>query len=596
MNNQNEDTESRNIPLNPKGTDQTKVFQARGQYPEDRGTEITSSSGAKKRTSNIFFGYNKEGIILENGVYLSWTEVAAALIEYTSKLGENEYLAVRKTGKKVSPERMVDDVKQIVLDTHSHLAYEEHERLRNNQEAATLEIYQPGEDSPSKTSLVMLGDGRVQLPNGEYLPLEAIQEALFKYAIIKKGEKEEEEKNEQYKVLYRKKQLLSAVVAVVAIATLLGAMIGTGIDERLREHYVETLGYNVQTVQVVESTPSIDDSRYYIAENYSTGDKIMVPDGITYYESSDHEYGGKNNQGTIHEGGIREAGEYTINYISVLYNGFIQRFVFEPGTNIEEVLEKESKRLWCSIDELQPMLHIGNEVCGWVPLDDLVEHYMEDGYIPPVFVEESVSLEGEVSFSEVITIDNGTGAKVQLRIVDQDGNLLPPGTEVIGSDGCKYVINELEKGQRTDVEFTSEEVVTFSIKNISPEEALAIAALGAAAILARRKEYVESPMSKEEIKGIVEDFEESRKSFDSSSKAQSLIGKIKEREREENARRFGAMGEDKLKEGIKTGRVPIRDVMEASGKNVPKTARGFEDTRYATSNPNEETKKAGGKK
>ena len=581
----------RDVPLDEHGKPKTDIFDSpMGAGRFDRGTTITDSLNTTKRTSNIMFGYNKDGIILENGTYLSWTEVAVALIEETtSGLRPNEYLAVRETKKEISPQEMVSDVKDLVLQMHSHLTYLEHSPLIN-QPAATIEVFEAGKDEPSKSGLLMLGKEGIQLTNGEYLPLEAIQDALSKYAIIGKPDdtvlppvhEDVETKNELYRPLYNNKRtgIPAIVLTAAAVSTLVVSMFGHKTVKKTELTYHDTAAFDMTRNETIEETPTTpEELGWTVLTDFKTGEKIIAPAGTVFYASSDYFLGGDNTSGIIEDGGLRESGEYTLQYISVIYKDSIQRVAYNPGVDLADILKRESQRLNCSEAELIPVIHMGDEVCGWIRYDELMSNYLKAGFAPTIYVEKSVPITGEVDYTDTIKIDDGTGTgtEVEIKIVDDDGNLLEPGTEVIGSDGCKYTINELTKKSNPQEQVTEEEKLSFSVSNLTPQEKLAVAALGVAAALAfaleKKKKYTKTGMSDDEIATM---FAEAQKAFNDLSETEKARRTIENIRGEEVPLSYG----EEMKEEVKLGNIPVKDFLEESGlQDVPRTANGFEDYR-----------------
>ena len=63
--------------------------EALGEKRDDRTVYVTPQNGEEQKTSSIMMGYNKQGIALENGSYVSFEEVSAALKSALSSDGSN---------------------------------------------------------------------------------------------------------------------------------------------------------------------------------------------------------------------------------------------------------------------------------------------------------------------------------------------------------------------------------------------------------------------------------------------------------------------------------------------------------------------------
>ena len=563
----------RDIAVDPSDYPEVSIFPApMGPNRDDRGTRIDDKQHLVRRSSNIMMGYNKDGIQLENGEYASWDEVRQALLEYTSSRGDNETLIVKETGKTIEPLEMVRQIEREVLRTHSSLVLNDDTSIKN-QDTRRVNVREKGKNKPIiSKGVLMLGNNRIKLPCGEYVSAEELVIAIDKYAIREHLEKKE---NTKYKVLYRKyrNKALAALCGVLASVIILASMYDVTSVENFVTKRLEKLEYKVEqyTRDELPSDEAYIDQVEYVSKEITTGDEITVPAGVHYYRCSDHKYTNNKRHGTFSKDGIRHPGDYTVEYISVLYNGRIQNVAYETGANLADIMETEAERLGCDKSDLEIMLHIGNKVSGWVDLQDLIEHLDEEGYLPKAYVDHTEEFEGECALTDTIKFDNGFGKEVEVRIVDDEGNLLKGGTKVIGSDGLEYSIIDLKK---TEVSYEESDgyhdQVSWTIRNVSPGEALLAGSLALAALIAARKKKEYTEMTDGEIKKMVD---KAHKSFEQTSDvkgAKARLGKSK-------TKLTDSSFDHEMEVKIAKGEQAVKDFLEGANMNgVPKRVKIFD--------------------
>lgn len=147
-------------------------------------------------------------------------------------------------------------------------------------------------------------------------------------------------------------------------------------------------------------------------------------------------------------------------------------------------LERVAQENNATIEELQPMIHLGGPVSGWVSVSDLISDEQKEPreIAEHVVLDDSHKIEGNIDNFEgnFITIQN-QNEDVTLKIKTDDGEFVKEGDIVIGSDGMEYQIQALniENEEVIDYEeITTGSKLNWSIKNISLAEALSAAAVG----------------------------------------------------------------------------------------------------------------------
>lgn len=508
---------------------------------DDRSVVVSDSEGNKKKTSSIMMGYNAEGITLENGEYVSFDEFDRAVRETLVSDGDNEIYVCKKTGKIVSPAEMVDQIYRVAMERQSGLLLSEDNSIIN-QTSARVSIKDPRLNRTINKGIFMLGNQGFQLPNGEYVFLPELQGALDDYVkmvpgenltpVIDKSVEEEEIENlfpqqpeaviheskgkEIHTVIKRIKQKFSVIPLVVAMVAVLLA--GFDMKDQITTTQIEsisqTINYEAVGVSVEEVFETQDEIFRRVASGIEIGQPVEVQSGVDYYASSDYSYGGNDASGSFGYG-IREAGEYNVDYISVLHNGRIIKVEMQEGENLADVLDEMSTTFEVSIAELEPMVHLGGPVSGWVRANDLYE----TAELVPRVVDNRVVCDESESYSGVvddfqgdtITIE-GDGESVSLKIVEDNGEFVQEGSIVVGSDGQQYRISKLESNEEVHKDTIEEKTgskLTWSIHNISKEFALlAGAASVAGTLLSARKKKEMVDMTQEEIDKLVSDAEQ----------------------------------------------------------------------------------------
>lgn len=542
-----------------------------GPNRDDRGVRVRDANGVERKTSSIMMGYNRANISLENGDYVSWQETEEALNKALESADQEQVLIAKRTGKKISPPELVEAIFKEAVKHSLHL--EATDKI-TNQTAYQMAVQDEGKVYPKGIS--MLGNGNLQLPSGEYVSLNEFREALRQYVKMTKEpivdpippkmpdptpikppspepqpsqdpiprvhepepSKDREKVHRVIKRYYKKASLIPLVIGATALI-----ISGFGRNQDIQEMTRQSImDYQVGVVEQLDETfeTSEDALRRLLTEEFSTGEKVTTSAGTPYYASSDHAYGGDNASGTFGSP-IRPTGDYNIDGYSILSGGKIVRQEWRPGMDLLQTLEEVSRDTNTPLEQLEPMIHLGGPVSGWVNVMDL---FPEEEKTPQV-IAQRVVIDREHEYSG--TIENFQGdfitvgddeESVTLKVTDDDGNLLQPGSVVKGSDGKDYRLSELsvEETEILDVQGSEiERGISWSVHNIALEEALAIAAMTAAATYLsskiKRKEMVD--MTDSEIDDLTHDAEErfkkSREDFAGESAFVAAVENITEK-------------------------------------------------------------------
>ena len=474
--------------------------EALGEGRDDRTVHITPQNGEEKKTSSIMMGYNKQGIELENGEYVNFDEVSEAINKELQTDEPNVVYVSKKTGKKIAKPEVTEELFKDVIAVSNGLKISEDNSIQN-QNTARIAIEEYAKNKEHNKGVMMFGNEGIELPNGDYVLISEIESALENYVRMTPSEiieideptkvqdpKQKPKKEEKYRVIDRIKKKMTIIPIVIAIAGTLATgfkMEPTFTTEVVQNDRTEAI-YMVDELHEKSEQELIDEAVERI-QDIKTGDKIQTEEGLEYHESSTYKYGGANKSAEF-GGKYREAGEYNVDYISILNDGKIVQVKYNEGESLGENLKETADRLGVSISDLESYIHIGGPVSGWVSTDDLVKFQVDKSLEDKNVILETnknIKVENKDFNGSTISIkENGTN--VDLKVVDANGNLLKPGSIITGSNGVQYRIQDYNLEQKLDKEekqVQTGEHLTWSIHNISSEVALLS---GAASLIATK--------------------------------------------------------------------------------------------------------------
>lgn len=474
--------------------------EALGEGRDDRTVHITPQNGEEKKTSSIMMGYNKQGIELENGEYVNFDEVSEAINKELQTDEPNVVYVSKKTGKKIAKPEVIEELFKDVIAVSNGLKISEDNSIQN-QNTARIAIEEYAKNKEHNKGVMMFGNEGIELPNGDYVLISEIESALENYVRMTPSEiieideptkgqdpKQKPKKEEKYRVIDRIKKKMTIIPIVIAIAGTLATgfkMEPTFTTEVVQNDRTEAI-YMVDELHEKSEQELIDEAVERI-QDIKTGDKIQTEEGLEYHESSTYKYGGANKSAEF-GGKYREAGEYNVDYISILNDGKIVQVKYNEGESLGENLKETADRLGVSISDLESYIHIGGPVSGWVSTDDLVKFQVDKSLEDKNVILETnknIKVENKDFNGSTISIkENGTN--VDLKVVDANGNLLRPGSIITGSNGVQYRIQDYNLEQKLDKEekqVQTGEHLTWSIHNISSEVALLS---GAASLIATK--------------------------------------------------------------------------------------------------------------
>lgn len=561
---------------------------------DDRTVIVTDQQGNIKRTSSIMLGYNKTPIRLDNGEYVSWEEIEKTLTDSLSVDGEDVVYVSKKTGKKVDTAELIEGLFASVTENSSYIS-QRPSNVFPNQDARQIVINDDGREYYN--GIFMYGNGLLNLPNGAYISRAEFEAALAEYIKMVPGktppvvppippivsdptnpepvypdptnpnpnppEFTPLNPEETYTVIKRfSKRPLAVPIITMATAALL-ALSGLGKEPVMSQTEVITpqdnLSYSMTALEEKEVTEPVfrveteaeRRERLLANSEVGIGDTQYMPDGTTYYASSDYDLGGPTDSGTFYyadsldDSRIGESysnGDYEVSVLSVIsvnndgsYSVYrsdgetttVGRSGTEAymGEEREEVHLDDGRtitnlgELATYVKEINPNSEIfarahvvddkGDNI-GWVDMSvdwlnqgnmDINPQEVVDHYITSVVIDESQEQRGTIEGFEgdQIQISNN-GEDVILPVKDESGQFLENGSIVVGNDGQSYRL-DLEVEHEEIIDYETEktgEKITWSIHNIDLEDAMATAAITAAALalgMRKKKEMVDMTAS-----------------------------------------------------------------------------------------------------
>lgn len=515
--------------------------EALGEGRDDRTVYVTPQNGEEKKTSSIMMGYNKQGIELENGEYVNFDEVSEAINKELQTDEPNIVYVSKKTGKKIAKPEVIEELFKDVIAVSNGLKISEDNSIQN-QNTARIAIEEYAKNKEHNKGVMMFGNEGIELPNGDYVLISEIKSALENYVRMTPSEiieiedpikgqdtKQKPKKEEKYRVIDRIKKKMTIIPIIIAIAGTLATgfkMEPTFTTEVVQNDRTEAI-YMVDELHE-KSEQELTEEAVERIQDIKTGDKIQMEEGIEYHESSTYKYGGANKSAEF-GGKYREAGEYNVEYISILNDGERVQVKYNEGESLGENLKETADRLGVSISDLESYLHIGGPVSGWVSTDDLVKFQVDKSLEDKnVILETSKNIKVENKDFNGSTISiNENGINVDLKVVDENGNLLNPGSIVTGSNGVKYRIQDYNLEQKLDKEekqIQTGEHLTWSIHNISSEVALLSAAASLIATkLSKRNDKKMVTLTESKINELVGN---ARQKFEHESEFQKAVDSL----------------------------------------------------------------------
>lgn len=538
----------------------------------DKSVVIVDDQGRKKKVSHLAFGYNKQGVQLKDGSFFNENELLAAMQDAISKLDSGTIL-IDKKDRFHSPEELMEVVKKAAGEI---IIGKVPERMTNH--GRLVSIKGVNSDQVLRKGTMIIGSKDFDIDQGEYVNLDEFMRALKDYMILTPTEKhpippkepgkpeipddkKEEEKPIVVRVVKKYKNRLSYwLILLSIIATLLSGLRLTNKTEivnvpvEYQEQIVQMiehdgLFYKLQELEYEDVLENLEDSAKRYVADLQVGNLIDVQNGDVFYETSQL----SGNTAVIGQG-IRQEGKYAISGISIvcdnqIYSSYVDTDLSNAGIELKDIIEQTCNQYHLNYDDINIRVHIGNDEnftrIGWIDVSDLVKEGQVDQQVIDQVAVAGSSYSGEVSdFSgSTITFETLNGP-VSLNINDSNGNILSPGSKVVGSDGKEYIIDTLEEYQYTTEEMTTitkmvmeqQEVVTgkalkYSFRDCNLALALAPLVGSLAVALSTRKkneEFQQNPKffefeTSEEYQKMKYDFQKAKEEYERTSGFRKIL-------------------------------------------------------------------------
>ena len=543
-------------------------LEALGKNRDDRTVVASSSDGKSMKTSSIMMGYNKAGISLENGDYVSIEEFTEALTRELSTSSKDTIYVSRKTGRKIDSADLIKQVLKEASKDVSNLNLSETNSI-SNQGAMAISIEDAKKKKEFKKGVLMLGNPSLTLPNGEYVLASEILNAIDDYVKMVPGEVVITEmpvnkptKEEKYRVIKRITKRMSLLPIIIALISTL--LTGFRVEEKYDKVFITT----PSTVATISVDSLIEKSEEEILAEVTkkvmdikTGDKIAVNDGLEYHSSSDYKYGGDNKTGVFGEN--NPVGEYNVDYISIIHNGQIDNTKFNKDESLEKNLALAAEKLGVDVSTLESYIHLGGPVSGWVSTGEIISSSVNKiSSNKSAILDKKDNINGTIdNFNgSTITIKDGE-EEVSLKVVDDEGNLLSNGEIVTGSNGKKYRLQNISL--ESNLKTTEKDVyagkhLTWSIHNVSKEFALLSAAAATMFTLLSNRERKEMvTMTSSQIDYLVRT---AREKFENESEFQRAVTTITNKSIDEEL-----TASETLKHDLISQNITVEDINSLGG-------------------------------
>lgn len=510
---------------------------------EDKSVVIRDSDGNEKRVSSIMMGYNKQGIHLADGTFVNADELVNAINKAIESQASGK-IVITKKGYYFDMENLLKTAKTA---SGKVTIGNQHERI-SNQTAKRWSI-SGSEGKTADKGVVFLGKGKIALPSGDYIDINAINKALDEYIILSNPEKNNttisEEKIEQDKkrimrVQRKYKNKFSFLLGAMAYVSVLFSGLSVSDVNAETIKIIDTIEADYDIDQLEYTEESLQETIDCVISNMELGGTIKTQDGDTLNTNS-LLTGVNKSFGNEFDLEGKTAGDYRITGIAVISQGKILDHIEDfngqlTGISIDDFTYKVCQEKNVDMDDINVRIHLGSSSdmtrAGWGDVTDLITRDdITDDMIKRI-VKKTANYRGSVeSFNgETITLPNGA----VIRIVDESNNLLQNGSRVVGSDGREYEINSLniiEKSYDTVENIAVGQQLEWSIEDCELAVGLLpiFASIGAA-LMTKKKNRAEKEKpifieieNDEKYHEFIEEFKTAKKKFEGKSKFSKMV-------------------------------------------------------------------------
>lgn len=386
---------------------------------------------------------------------------------------------------------------EYILEEELQKALEEYvfsNEKKNEQPKSSEEFFKhlEGEEitlKPSDVKVLDIDENNIQNQNNEdilnkLLNMNADSSIEIKYNEEKKDDIPNLDNlvNKKHKVKKKNKKFLGAALLLASTVAFLSTLGVTGGNVKQKEIVTKSIEYTVQNYEEKEIQETYKELSDRIAGSLVIGNDSYFPEGVDYHESSDYDFGGRNNNDTIGNK-LREEGNYNVDYFSILKDGKIVYVERNNGKNLSETISKVSKALNCNEEELKARIHFGGEkVTGWTDFND----YKDKTGITRKSHTEDVYLGTTIEIME----DNGKNAVI---INDDENKIEVPfeniGDKIDGKNNKSYVVTDIQNKESVTKENEVSNIdIGFGKDSVSIPLTMAGALAGTSLALAHEEE------------------------------------------------------------------------------------------------------------
>lgn len=518
---------------------------------------VFSHGDVKVRLANLLLGYNKNKLVLPNGNFVNTEELIEATLDEIDRIERDEHVVIcTKTGERVSKSDLEAFV-QDVIDITGKLVVS-----RPSSNAAEIDAY-GAHDGPKQDGYSFIKED-LELPAGTYINFDEFKNALDTYLktedrtkpiipptptpVVEDTPHIVTRKSSEYKTKLRAK-LVPAIMSATLIASsfIFPTKVVSKVETQTAQNFQNTqIGYTLKDRDQVVSYDgngnyTIDFSRINMDQKVS----ISPETEITRLGNGGGGYlAGKAGHGDISNVGISGFSAYgpdgkLVAYAEEMYSGKEQRtnqemFNSNLDTFINQILEEHPG---LSKEDLDIHIHVGytdsHDRLGWFSLSELAKNQQITFHTD----ENAKTYSGVTKDGQHAEFKTDDG-EVVVDLYDDNGNLLPNGSVVIGSDGETYTILSSNTSVRKATALTTDESISTESR---PNETLlvsgsilACADIAMAYAMKKEEERLnenakvshEQADDEVEYKQILEDFKKSQATWDEKSKFGKLISKL----------------------------------------------------------------------
>lgn len=288
--------------------------------------------------------------------------------------------------------------------------------------------------------------------------------------------------SKKHKVKIKNKKFLGTALLLASTVAFLSTLGVTGGNIKQKKIVTKSIEYTVQNYEEKEIKETYKELSDRIAGSLVIGNDSYFPEGVDYHESSDYDFGGRNNNDTIGNK-LREEGNYNVDYFSILKDGKIVYVERNNGKNLNETINKVSKALNCNEEELQARIHFGGEkVTGWTDFDDYKDKtgIKRKSHTEDVYLGTTIEIMEDDGKNAVIINDNENKIEVPFENI---------GDKLDGKNNKSYVVTDIQNKESITKENEVNNVdIGFGKDSVSIPLTMAGALAGASLALAHEEE------------------------------------------------------------------------------------------------------------